>query len=328
MSKLFFLSLSLVCVTAFADQIAKPYSPYETYAGPIYSSGYQPITDFKTEGDPCLNPMAQREWGNDCVCERQKAKVDWVKAEAKPLNDFNWNEIRSKQLVLIGDEHTQLNQDAVLNLMARSRSTSGKQCVFFEFSSDYTKDRFIELLDEKHENPQTNMYRRYFSKIVKGADQLGFNIYNVDHPDNYSASYFKPTEEERESHMIAMVRKLFDDKKCDHGIFLIGKNHIAKQLYLQDNMVERLSKEGFTLARLNPMMAQEPPAQSMIAGGWNNLCETQKLTPKEALIFSNSGIAKDFLFPGIAFPETTMKYGSFDYTVLLPDPWFDKFSDN
>lgn len=300
---------------ANADQQTNPYSPdrYATY--PQYQQGYTASASNPTERKGCKDP----NWDGDCVCEQQKQKIAWVKSEGKALNVFNWSNIRSKQLVMIGDAHGISNPDSILDLMRLARSESGKQCVFFEISSDWSGDEFLKLLREKTGDPEADRLRRYYDKLANGAIAQGFTPYMVDDPRNWSGDRIA-TDFEREIHMATIVEKLFVTQKCEHAIFMVGKAHITGK-----NLPALLTQAGISLTRLNPIHAPNE-GRSGPTEEWNGLCTSQTYTPSEALIFGNSGIKDHWVTPGFTPPLTDMTFGSFDYSILFPEAHFEQKS--
>jgi hypothetical protein len=299
---------------------SSPENPYSQYGGGYkqYQQYGKPIAPETSE----VNLCEDLNWDSNCLCERQKQKISWVKSHGKPLYQFDWSKIQENRLVIIGDAHGVSNPDSILTLIKQSRSTADKQCVFFEMSSDYSSEQYLKLLRETTGEPEADLLRRYYGKIANGAIKLGFKLYTVDDPKNWDGTS-NTSDYERELHMAATIKDLFETQKCDHAVLIVGKAHVAAKYNYVDNMPQLLLKSGITLTRLNPMQApnggREAPSEE-----WNGICASQIFTPSEALIFENSGIKNDLVTPGFYPPLTTMKFGSFDYSVLFPEGQFEQ----
>ncbi len=261
-----FMALAFT-LQANADQQANPYS---------LGNGYSAYSQYQ-QGSAASNPAERKgckdpNWDGDCVCEQQKLKIEWVKSQGQSLNAFNWSNIRSKQLVMIGDAHGISNPDSILDLMRLARSDSSKQCVFFEMSSDWSSDELLKLLREKTGDPEADRLRRYYGKLANGAIAQGFKPYMVDDPRNWNGDRFA-TDFDRDVHMATTIRNLFATQKCDHAIFVVGKAHISG-----NNLPAWLTQAGISLTRLNPIHAPSE-GRNGPTEEWNGLCSSQSYTP-------------------------------------------------
>lgn len=146
------------------------------------------------------------------------------------------------------------------------------------------------------------------------ADSL---LYAVDDPRNWGGDQ-GVTDFEREVHMAKTIKGLFEARKCEHAVLVVGKAHIAG-----NNLPNRLKDSGVSLTRLNPIHAPNA-GRSAPTEEWNGLCESQTYTPSEALIFENSGIKNTWVTPGFTRPLTDITFGSFDYSILFPEAHFEQ----
>lgn len=302
---------------ATAGQDDHPSSQYGSWP-----QAYSPLNTSMTDSAEarCLDT----NWDSECMCNQQGQKIAWIKAQGKDINEFDWSPVQSKKLVIIGDAHTVTHPKAILDLMRLSRSEAGKQCVFFEISSNFSAEHLFSLLKEKSGLDETDRLRRYYDKILNGALALGLKPYLVDDPRNWEGD-LPVTDLEREIHMALTVQNLFKSQDCDHAIFLVGKAHVAEKYYGQDNLTEQLAKAGISLTTLNPIHAPNGGRNNGPIEEWNGICLSQTFTPPKAMIFPNSGVKNTLISPGFTIPSSTMTYGSFEYSILFPEPHFESF---
>ncbi len=94
----FFVLLTIAGPT-LAEQQINPYAQPQ-YGYSPNSSGYPSVAERN-------NPINcdDRNWDGNCVCEQQRQKIAWVRSQGLPILGFDWSQIRSAQLVMIGDAH-------------------------------------------------------------------------------------------------------------------------------------------------------------------------------------------------------------------------------
>ncbi len=286
-------------------------NPYSSYGGRESTQGYG-YPGFQSD---LIRGCGDANWDSDCQCEAQKKKIDWVKRQGRKLDEFNWKDIQSKQLVIIGDAHGVSSPDAIVNLIKRSQPQSSRQCVFFEMSSEFSGQQFLHLLREKTGDEETDKLRRYYLKIANGAVSMGKQLFMVDSPKNWNGDR-KVSDFEREMHMSQLIQRAFSSGQCTQAVFVVGKDHA-------NTLSERLSKAGISLTRLNPIHSSNG-GRNGPTEEWNGICMSQTFTPSHALIFPNFGIKNDLIYPGFFPPNSTMRYEGFDYSILLPEPRFEQ----
>ncbi len=292
-------------------------NPYGQFGGG--DAGYN--ASLYQQPEPAKTSCEDNNWDGPCICERQRVKIELVKTQGQTLNQFSWNKIQSKQIVIIGDAHAISNPENISELIVRSRSASGKQCLFLEMPSSYSSDQFIQLLDTKTGEAETDKFRRYYSKFTKSALAIGFKIFSVDHPENFSDT--PPSDFEREIHMAKTIDKLFKENSCEHAVFVVGKAHIASPFTKGETLVDRLTQANLSVVRLNLMNAPSGGRSSAVEM-WNGVCLKQTYTPANAVIFENKGIENDLIIPGFYEPLSQMTFKDFDYSVLFPEFQFEQ----
>lgn len=314
----FFTLVSLIVQPTFSSTTSADYDPSNN---PYSLSGAYYNSNWNLSSATPKSACDDNNWDSQCICERQKVKIDLVKNHGQALDQFSWSKIQSKHIVMIGDAHGVSNPDNILKLISHSRSDTAKQCVLLEMSSDYTSDQFIKLLSEKTGIPETDHLRKYYGRIANGATAMGFKLFNIDDPKNWSDS--PPSDFDREIHMSAVINKLFKDNSCDHAVLVVGKAHIASPFAKGETLVDRLVKSNLTSVRLNPINAPNNGRKDSVET-WNGLCLSQTYNPPHAIIFENTGIENDLVIPGFFPPLSNMKYRDFDYSILFPEPQFER----
>lgn len=310
---IFTMLAMLISIQVQADLQRNPYSQYG------YGSYSIPNNDSSAADEQRPQSCSDPNWDSGCLCEQQRQKIEWVRNQGQPIVGFDWSRIRSQQLVIMGDAHGVSNPDSILDLINLSRSESRRQCVFFEMSSDWSVEEFLNILRERTGNPETDLLRRYYSRIANGAISNGFTLHMVDDPRNFTGDR-TVSDLDREAHMASRIKDLFEARRCDHAIFVVGKAHVSGS-YLPS----RLRQLGISLTTLNPIHAPSA-GRTRPTEEWNGLCESQTYTPSEPLIFANSGIRDSWITPGFTAPLYSTRFGSFDYSILFPEAQFERGS--
>jgi hypothetical protein len=247
------------------------------------------------------------------LCQMQKEKSAWAKSKGQSLQTFSWDKVRSRQLVLIGDEHGISDPDSLLILIAKAKTklSNAKACFFFEIANSKTVDELTAITEEISSHSETDRLRAYYKKILRGTKSLGFKIFLIDHPENDGSRVVNINE--RDQFMAGKISALFEAGDCQQAVMIIGKAHIAADVRDRKTLVQNLGNH-LKLARLNPIFAKdwERPRE---VNAWNGLCRSAEFVPSESVIFRNDGIAHKPIYP---FYSWLMKFGAFDYTILFP----------
>ena len=118
--------------------------------------------------------------------------------------------------------------------------------------------------------------------------------------------------------MAKTVSDLISKGTCKQAILIVGKAHISR-----GDLTKGLKDHGLSFLSFNPIHAPDG-GQTAPTEEWNGICRSQIYHPREAAIFENSGIRENWVAPGFTADHRILKYGSFDYSILFPEPHFEQ----
>ena len=268
--------------------------------------------------ESCSASSLTFSWNQACVCKRQVIKANWAEKKGKELDSYSWGDLRDEQVVFIGDEHGYSDPKAILNLITRLKPASKKKCLLFEMASSKSVKEFTDMLVVRSGDKEIDRLRDYYNRILQGAKNLGLTPQLVDHPQNLGDQSL--SDHVRDKAIAENIISLFKTGKCDHAVMVIGKAHVGKEYFGSKN-AKQLVAAKLSATSINLMFAKET-TDTTSDYSWNGLCsdkKTTQFTPKKPIIFANSGISEEQVFPN---NSSFIRYGAFDYTVMFPTSTF------
>lgn len=242
------------------------------------------------------------------------AKKNLVAKSGPSIEDFQWSYFGEKNVVLIGDEHTSSKPADIVRVANAIKSTYISQesaCLFLEFPTSLSLDKFKEILSSDTGNAEQMRYIRYYKAMLEGAESSGFNVHLVDHADHLEKDV--PINE-RDRAIAENISKLLESRTCSKGIMVVGKAHITPDEVGRKLVRENLSELGRTSSTINIQYANETVAHPRLKS-WNGLCPNNAEPLVRTSVFSNQPISQLALYP-LYTPLSLLGY--FDFTVLFP----------
>lgn len=241
-------------------------------------------------------------------------KKNLVAKSGPSIEDFQWSYFGEKNVVLIGDEHTSSKPADIVRVANAIKSTYSSQesaCLFLEFPTSLSLDKFKEILGSDTGNAEQMRYIRYYKAILEGAEASGFNVHLVDH-----AEYFERdvSINERDRAIAENISKLLESRTCSKGVMVVGKAHITPDEVGRKLVRENLNELGRTSSTINIQYANETVAHPRLKS-WNGLCPNRAELLGRTSVFSNQPISQLALYP-LYTPLSLLGY--FDFTVLFP----------
>lgn len=252
---------------------------------------------------------ARISYANECA--EMKIKSATASKTGVSLSSFDWAKAATKQLILLGDEHSYSDPNIFIQIGENVKKTSKAEhlCLLLEMPSSIPLSDFKRILNTKSGDAGTDRYRRYYSRIITGFEKLGFSPIMVDDPKNMEID---ESMEERNVYISKNILSL-SKHTCEVSIMVVGKEHISPDRDVKNSLPGLLSRK-LSLMTINPIsVSSRVPIVDLAS--WTSLCPNEAFRPVTPIIFGNKPIWGYSIYPR---HSAYIIYGNYDYTVLYP----------
>lgn len=250
-------------------------------------------------------------WGNEeCSILEQKNELS---NKASPLHKFDLKTVATKDVVLLGEEHTFAevkDLSMILALIKNNKTEQKNICLFLEFPKSLKLQEFKSSLTEPSMFPSQRKYRKYYSGILEAAEKHKYQVHFVDHEKQLQQNL---SLNERDKAMAMNMSQLIDSEDCASGVLIVGKAHISPDEDARTLVRDHLDELGLSTATLNIQYAQDKVINSSLKS-WNDLCPEKAQKLDEPRIFENKALSGLAIYPRL-YRGSLFDY--FDFTVLF-----------
>jgi hypothetical protein len=237
--------------------------------------------------------------------------------------DLDRLQLPNSQLFLIGEAHFQDDSQIFTQIISTfSAQMNSEKCVFLELASSHPPEEFIQKVTDalkedlsSEERADADEFLRHFRPIIEIAKKSGFNIFTVDHPENFGQGIDINV---RDVAIAQNLEKLLSTQ-CRQAIMFVGKAHISADEQDRTKLSDLLRARKVSFTTFNLQHASDIGPDKLAS--WDRLCHEPILNlNNRTFVFSNDGIKKQTpLWPlYIGGNRLQGLWSDFDLTILTP----------